>query len=49
MKLMTSNEIENIESRMMLRNLHLVERCTFYGLDQKSMYNGIFILHFFLN
>ncbi|CAO1331741.1 unnamed protein product [Diamesa tonsa] len=26
--------MENVESRMMLRSLHLTERCTYYGLDQ---------------
>ncbi|XP_070499217.1 carbohydrate sulfotransferase 11 [Chironomus tepperi] len=35
-KPLTQNECENIESRMMLRNLHLIERCAFFGLDQRG-------------
>lgn len=33
---LTQNELENVESRMMLRNLHLTERCTLHGLDQRG-------------
>ncbi|KAG5678472.1 hypothetical protein PVAND_008142 [Polypedilum vanderplanki] len=35
-KPLTQNEMENIEARMMMRNLHLIERCAFYGLDQRG-------------
>lgn len=29
--------MENVESRMMQRNLHLTERCILHGLDQKGI------------
>lgn len=42
-RILTPSEIESIESRMMLRNLHLTERCALYGLDQKGIKYETFI------
>jgi len=33
-KPMTKGELDQVESRMMMRYLHLTERCAVYGLDQ---------------